>query len=72
MAGYYERVGIVRNLQNNPTDRSDNALRSEAQTVTETIVGGFASVIELINYLIKNWQVTMVGFIALLLLIKRL
>lgn len=72
MAGFYERVGIVRNLQNNPTDRSENSLRSEAQTVTETIVGGFASVIELINFLIKNWQVTTVGFIALLLLIKRL
>lgn len=72
MAGYYERVGIVRNLQNNPTDRSDNALRSEAQTVTETIAGGFASFIELINYLIKNWQVTIVGSIALLLLIRRL
>lgn len=72
MAGFYERVGIDRAMRNNPVSKSENALKSEAQTVTEAVASGFSSLMDLVNYLIQNWQVTTVGGIALLLLIKRL
>lgn len=72
MAGFYERVGIDRALRSNPVSKSENALKSEAQTVTEAVASGFSSLMDLVNYLIQNWQVTTVGVIALLLLVKRL
>lgn len=72
MAGFYERVGIDRALRSNPVSKSENALKSEAQTVTEAVASGFSSLMDLVNYLIQNWQVTTVGAIALLLLVKRL
>ena len=48
MAGYYERVGILRNFQNDPTDRSENALKSEAQTVITTSINATERILQYI------------------------
>ena len=73
MAGFYERIGIANHLQKtNPVDKSTNAYKSEAQTVTETVVNGFGSKMDIVNFLLKNWQLTIVGAVSLLVLVKRL
>ena len=73
MAGFYERIGIANHLQKtNPTNKGTNTYKSEAQTVTVTVVNGFESIMDIVNFLLTNWQLTIVGAVALLVLIKRL
>ena len=75
MAGYYERVGILRNFQNDPTDRSENALKSEAQTVITTSINATERILQyilnFIDFLKNNWQLSIVGVISIILLLKR-
>lgn len=75
MAGYYERVGILRNFQNDPTDRSENALKSEAETVITTSINAteriLQYILDFIDFFKNNWQLSIVGVISIILLLKR-
>lgn len=72
MAGFYERIGIANHLQSNPTNKSANAYKPEATVVTEAAVDAVSTLDDIIKFLLANWQLTVVGAVALLILIKRL